>query len=371
MKYTTVIAGLALLALAGAGCNNPTSESSGGASTRAGGSSSAGGGGGGAEVKQVKGLTGGGSSFINPMMLKWAGLYNKEKGVQVDYTSSGSGNGIQQMIDKKNDFGCTDAFMNDDQLKKADNLGGPVLHIPLVMGGVVPIYNLKGVDKPLRFTGPLLADIFLGKITKWDDPKLKEINPGVSLPGDEIAVVHRSDGSGTTFIWADYLSKVSPEWKEKVGVGTDLKWPTGVGAQKNDGVAGQVARSPGSLGYVELEYALRNKLQYGAVQNKDGEFVQANLDSITKAAEAALKDIPADLRYSLNNASGKEAYPICGTTWAVLYEKQPANKAKALADFLRWATHEGQEYTKDLNYARLPESLVKRVDEKLGAIKGQ
>ena len=367
MKHTTVIAGLALLTLVAAGCNPSTSPTAGPGST----STGTGGGGGGGDVKQVRSLNGGGSSFINPIMTKWAGAYNKEKGVQVDYTSSGSGNGIQQMIDKKNDFGCTDAPMNDEQLKKADDVGGEVLHVPLVMGAVVPIYNLKDVKEPVRFTGPVLADIFLGKIKKWDDPKLKDLNPKLALPGDEIAVVHRSDGSGTTYIWVDYLSKVSPEWKEKVGVGTDVKWPTGVGAQKNDGVAGQVGRSPGALGYVELTFALNSKLQYGAVQNKEGEFVLASLDSVTKAADGALKDIPADLRYSLTDAPGKEAYPICGTTWAVLYAKQPANKAKALADFLRWATHDGQQYTKDLQYARLPESLAKRVDEKIDQIKAQ
>jgi phosphate transport system substrate-binding protein len=352
VKHTAAITGLALLALACSGCNTGDNGSGG-------------------DVKQVQRLSGGGSSFINPMMTKWAGIYNKEKGVQIDYASTGSGNGVQQMIEKKNDFGCTDAPMNEEQLKKAEGEGGPALHIPLAMGGVVPIYNLKEVKEPVRFTGPVLAEIFLGKITKWDDPKLKEINPGVALPGEDIAVVHRSDSSGTTYIWSDYLAKVSPEWKEVVGVGNDLKWPTGVGAPKNDGVAGQVGRSPGALGYVELTFALNNKLQFGTVRNKEGEFVQASLESVTRAAEGALKDIPADLRYSLTNAPGKEAYPICGTTWAVLYEKQPANKAKALTDFLRWATHEGQEYTKDLQYARLPESLVKRVDEKLGQIKAQ
>jgi phosphate transport system substrate-binding protein len=369
VKHTTALAGLALFAVVGAGCNPSTSPTAGPGSTSTSTGASGGGGGGGADVKQVRSLNGGGSSFINPIMTKWAGAYNKEKGIQVDYTSSGSGNGIQQMMDKKNDFGCTDAPMSDEQLKKAADLGGEVLHIPLVMGGVVPIYNLKDVKEQLRFTGPVLADIYLGKIKKWDDPKLKELNPKANLPSDEIAVVHRSDGSGTTYIWADYLSKVSDEWKEKVGKGTDLKWPVGVGAQKSDGVAGQVGRSPGAIGYVELSYALNSKLQFGAVKNKEGEFVMASLDSVTKAADGALKDIPDDLRYSLTDAPGKEAYPICGTTWAVLYGKQPANKAKALADFLRWATHEGQESTKDLQYARLPESMVKRVDDKINQIK--
>ncbi len=310
-------------------------------------------------------LTGGGSSFVNPVMTKWAGLYLKERGTRVDYTSSGSGNGVQQMIDRNNDFGCTDAPMTDEQLAKARAAGGEVVHVPLVMGGVVPAYNLPGVTEPLRFTGPVLADIFLGKITRWDDPRLTALNPGVSLPGREIAVVHRSDGSGTTFIWSDFLAKKSPEWKEKVGVGTDLRWPVGVGAQKNDGVAGQVGRSPGAIGYVELSFALKSDIQYGAVENRAGEFVRASLESVTKAAAGALTDIPDDLRYSLTDAPGAGAYPICGTTWAVCYVAQPPGKGKALADFLRWATHEGQAHVEELQYARLPGGLVKRAERQL------
>ncbi len=317
-----------------------------------------------------KGLTGGGSSFVNPVMTRWAGDYHRQKNVRVDYTSSGSSNGIQQMIDRKSDFGCTDAPMNQEELARARAAGGEVLHVPLVMGGIVPAYNLAEVEEQLQFTGPVLADIFLGKVTKWNDPKLKELNPGVDLPDKEIAVVHRSDGSGTTYIWADYLAKVSPEWKEKVGVGTNLKWPAGVGQQKNDGVAGHINRTPGSLGYVELIYVLRNKIQYGSVRNREGEFVRASLESVTRAAEGALTDIPDDLRYSLTDAPGKGAYPICGTTWAVLYVKQPADKAQLLKDFLRWVTHEGQEQAVELQYARLSPGLVERVDRKLEQIKG-
>jgi phosphate ABC transporter phosphate-binding protein len=310
-------------------------------------------------------LTGGGSSFVNPIMTKWAGVYLKEKGIRVDYTSSGSGNGVQQMIDQKNDFGCTDAPMNPEELKKAQGVGGDTLHIPLVMGGVVPAYNLDGIDKPLRFTGPVLADIFLGKITHWNDARLKELNPGVALPDLEIAVIHRSDSSGTTYIWAEYLAKVSKAWQDQVGVGTDLQWPKGVGAPKNDGVAGQISRTHGALGYVELIYVLRNKIQFGSVRNQAGEFVLASLDSITRAAEGALTNIPEDLRYSLNDAPGKEAYPICGTTWAVLYRKQPPQKARLLASFFHWLTHEGQEYTAELQYARLSRGLVERVERQL------
>ncbi len=314
------------------------------------------------------GLTGGGSSFVNPVMTKWSGLYFKEKNVRIDYTSSGSGNGIQQMIEQKNDFGCTDAPMNEEQLKKAQSRGGAVLHIPLVMGGVVPAYNLKEVKEPLRFTGEVLADIFLGRITRWNDSRLQQLNPGVPLPNQEIAVVHRSDGSGTTYIWADYLAKVSKDWKEQVGVGTDLRWPVGVGAQKNDGVAGQVGRTPGAIGYVELLYVLRNKIQFGSVKNREGEFIQASLESVTRAADGALSTLPDDLRYSLTDASGQGVYPICGTTWAVLYVKQPAQKAKLLANFLHWVSREGQEQTAELQYARLAPGLVERVQKKLALI---
>lgn len=315
-------------------------------------------------------LTGGGSTFVNPIMTKWAGVYTKDRGVRIDYTASGSGNGIQQMIDKKNDLGCTDAPMTDAQLEKAQKAGGEVLHIPLVMGGVVPAYNLADIKEPLRFNGPVLADIFLGKIKKWNDEALKKLNPGVTLPDKDIAVVHRSDGSGTTYIWSDYLSKVSATWKDQVGKGTDLKWPTGEGFPKNDGVAGHVTRTPGAIGYVELIYALRNNIQYGAVQNGAGNFVRASLASVTAAGEGALTKIPDDLRYSLTNAPGKDAYPICGTTWAVLYVKQPPGKGQGLAAFLRWATHEGQEYTAELQYASLPQGLVERIDQKLSLLKG-
>ncbi len=263
-------------------------------------------------------LNGGGSSLIGPLLTKWAGDYYRGTGNQIDYTVSGSGNGIRQMIDQKNDFGCTDAPMNDEQLARAKALGGEVLHIPLIMGGVVPAYNLKDITEPLIFSGPVLADIFLGKITRWDDPKLKALNPKANLPGQEIAVVHRAEGSGTTYVWVEYLSKVSPEWKDKVGVGTDVKWPTGIGAQMNDGVASQINRTTGAIGYIELTFALKSKLPFGFVVNAAGKPIQASLESLTKAAEASAASIPEDLRYSLTNAPGDEAYPICATVWAVV-----------------------------------------------------
>jgi phosphate transport system substrate-binding protein len=237
------------------------------------------------------------------------------------------------------------------------------------MGAIVPAYNVPGVDKPLQFTGEVLADIFLGKIKKWNDQALKDLNPGVSLPDTDIAIVHRSDGSGSTYIFSEFLSKLSPEWKEKVGVGTSLKWPTGVGQKGTEGVAGHVGRTTGAIGYVELIYALQNNIGYGSVKNKEGNFVLANLDSVTAAATGALTDIPEDLRYSLTNAPGKDSYPISGTVWAVIYVNQPPGKGQQVVDFLRWVTHQGQDFAKELHYARLPQGLIERVDKKLDQVK--
>jgi phosphate ABC transporter phosphate-binding protein len=317
---------------------------------------------------EVRRLNAGGSTFVFPMMTKWASEYEKAKGVQVNYQSIGSGGGIQQMTAKTFDFGCTDGPMNEEQLQKCRDQGSEAVHVPLVMGAVVPTYNLDEVMQPLRFSGPVLADIYLGKIKKWNDPALKDLNPGAALPDKEIVVIHRSDGSGTTYIWVDYLSKVSPEWKQKVGVGTSVNWPTGVGQKGNEGVAGQVRRSAGSIGYVELIYALQNNMKYAPVKNKAGEFINAGLASVTAAASNALSEIPDDLRYSITDAAGKESYPISGTVWAVLYSKQPAGKGQAVVDFLRWVTHDGQQYAEGLHYARLPEGLVKRLEKKLDGI---
>ena len=243
-------------------------------------------------------LNAGGSTFVYPMMSKWSAEYDQAKGVEVNYQSIGSGGGIQQMIAKTLDFGCTDAPMNQEQLDKAKEAGGEVVHIPLVMGAVVPIYHLEGVKVPLRFTGPVLADIYLEKIKKWNDTELAKLNPGVELPDKEILTVHRSEGSGTTYIWVDYLSKISPagEWKERVGVGASVKWPGGLAAKGNEGVAGKVSQSPGSIGYVELVYALQNRIPFGSVQNQEGQFITPSLESVTAAAKGALTDIPEDLR---------------------------------------------------------------------------
>jgi phosphate transport system substrate-binding protein len=314
-------------------------------------------------------VTGGGSSFVDPMMKKWATEYLKAKNVAVDYTSSGSGDGIKQMIAGKNLFGCTDAPMSDEQMKEAGGADA-VVHVPLVMGAVVPIYNLEGV-KGLKFTGEVLADIYLGKITKWNDAALVKLNGTAKLPDKTIAVVHRADGSGTSHIFTDYLSKVSPEWKNKVGgASTNPKWPLGQGEVKNPGVAKAVSSTPGAIGYVELIYALQNKdLNIGQVRNADGEYVPASLESVTAAADASLKKIPDDLRFSIVNPPGKEVYPISGTVWAVCKVQQGGKNGPLLADFLRWCLHEGQDYAKDLHYARLPQGLVGLADKKIDRIK--
>jgi len=303
------------------------------------------------------------------MMSKWAAEYDKAKSVEVNYQSIGSGGGIQQMTAKTFDFGCTDGPMNEEQLKKASETGGDVVHVPLVMGAVVPAYNLEEVKEPLVFSGPVLADIFLGKLKKWNDKALQDLNPGVKLPDKDIGVVHRSDGSGTTYVWVDYLAKVSPEWKKKVGVATSVDWPTGEGAKGNEGVAGSVKGTPGAIGYIELIYATQNDIKYGLVQNKSGAAIKPDLKSITAAGENALADIPEDLRYSITDAGGKDSYPISGTTWAVLYVNEPADKGQQVVDFLRWCLHDGQQYAEDLHYAKLPKGLVEKADKKLDSVK--
>jgi len=310
----------------------------------------------------------GGATFVYPMMDKWSVEYEKIKGVKVNYNSIGSGSGIQQMIDRTLDFGCSDAPMNDKQIEAAKQKQGDVVHIPLAMGAVVPAYRLAEIEKPLTFSGPVLADIYLGKITKWNDKAIQELNPGVVLPDKKIAVTHRSDGSGTTYIFVDYLSKISPEWKQKVGVSTSVRFPVGVGNKGNEGVAGFVQNTDGAIGYVELIYAVRNQIKYGAVKNKEGNAVVASLESVTAAAAGALMQIPDDLRYSLTDAPGKDAYPISGTNWAIAYEQQPATKKQLIVDFLHWVTHDGQQHCEKLHYARLPSGLVERLEKKLQRI---
>jgi phosphate ABC transporter phosphate-binding protein len=320
---------------------------------------------------EIKSLNAQGATFIYPMMAKWAHEYHKEKGIQVAYASTGSGAGIAQMIEKTIDFGCSDAQMNPEQLKRAKDSHGEVVHIPLAMGAVVPAYNLAEVkDKPVRFTGEVLAEIYLGTIKKWDDPKLQALQePGVTLPAKEIVVVHRSDGSGTTYIWVDYLSKKSDAWEKGPGRGVTINWPAGVGRKGNEDVTEHVKQTPGALGYIELIYALQNNVKYGEVKNREGHFIAADLKSVTAAAAESLKDIPDDLRYSLTDAPGKDSYPIAGTNWAVLYVDPPSGKGKAIYDYLWWVTHDGQSLCEPLHYARLPAELVPRIEKQLALIK--
>jgi phosphate transport system substrate-binding protein len=309
-------------------------------------------------VAQTVQMNGAGATFPNPIYSKWFSEYGKlHPQIQINYQSIGSGGGIRQITNETVFFGASDAPMTPDQLAAAP---GKLLHIPTVLGAVVPVYNLEGVTAELKFTGPVLADIFLGKITKWNDAALAKVNPGVNLPGTDITVVHRSDGSGTSYIWVDYLAKTSPEWKQKVGVAASVNWPAGVGGKGNEGVAGLVRQTPGSIGYVELIYALQNKISYGQVQNKDGEFVKASVESVTAAAAAAAQSMPPDFRVSITNAPGKGVYPISSFTWLLVYEN-PKNKvqAKAFVDFLKWALSDGQKFAPQLGYAPLPENVIK------------
>jgi len=354
--------GLAALVI---GCGNPAASPS--AGTRAGTGSVPATGAEEGGSSSISRLNGAGSSFVNPIMTKWANVYHKEKGLEVNYQSTGSGNGVQQMIKKTVDFGCTDAPMNAGQKEEAAKAGGDVIHVPLVMGGVVPVYNLPGIAEPLKFTGQVLADIFLGNIKKWNDPALQQLNEGVQLPDRQIIVIYRSDPSGTTFNFVEFLSKTAKEWK--LGVKTSVDWPTGEGAKGSEGVAGKLSQSQGTISYVELLSALQKKTKYGAVQNKAGKFVRADLASVSAAAANSLSNISDDLRYSLINAPGEDSYPITATTWAVLYTKQPKDKGTELVKFLRWVTHEGQEYCKELQYAQLTSGLVERIDKKLEQVK--
>jgi phosphate transport system substrate-binding protein len=311
-------------------------------------------------------LTGAGATFPKPLYESWAASYaNVKPGVRINYQGIGSGGGIKQITERTVDFGATDGPMTDEQLKKAP---GKLLHVPMVLGADVPIYNVAGVSKELAFTGPVLADLFLGKIKKWNDPKLVELNPDANLPDKPVTIVHRSDGSGTTYIWTDYLSKVSKEWEAGPGRATTVNWPAGRGAKGNDGVAADVKQNDGSLGYVELIYAANNNINYGGVVNAAGKTVRATEASVSAAA-ASLKDSPADLRISLTNAPGDEVYPISSLTWILVYQEQSDEaKGKAVTEFLWWATHDGQAAAAPLHYAPLPKSLVPLVEAQLKSI---
>jgi phosphate transport system substrate-binding protein len=312
-------------------------------------------------------INGAGATFPNPIYSKWFSEYNKIKKVQINYQPIGSGGGIRQLTSQTVFFGATDGPMTAEQMQGAP---GKILHLPTVLGAVVPVYNLPGTSGEIKFNGPVLADIFLGKITKWNDPAIARLNSGMNLPATDITVVHRSDGSGTSYIWVDYLAKVSPEWLKKVGVNTSVNWPAGLGGKGNEGVSGLVQQTPGSLGYVELIYALQNKIAYGSVQNAEGEFVRATIQAVTAAAGAAVKNMPKDFRVSITNAPGKGVYPISSFTWILLYEN-PKDKAqsKTMVDFMKWALTDGQKFANDLGYAPLPAEVVKLEMTALDTIK--
>ena len=310
-------------------------------------------------------INGAGATFPYPIYSKWFDEYAKvDPSVRFNYQSIGSGGGQKQILAQTVDFGASDGPMSDENLSKAP---GKILHIPTVAGAVVITYNLDG-NPALRLDGDTIANIFLGKIKNWNDPKIAASNPGAKLPDKEIVVVHRSDGSGTTFIFTDYLSKISGEWKEKAGNNTSVNWPTGIGGKGNEGVAGQVKQTPGALGYVELIYATQNKMPYAEVKNAAGEFMKPTLESITAALATA--NIPDDFRFSMTNAPGKDAYPIAGATWLLVYQQQKdAVKGKKLVEFLKWSLTDGEKMAKDLQYAPLPESVQQRVLTRIGEIK--
>ena len=313
-------------------------------------------------------INGAGATFPYPIYSKWFSEYNKQHpDIEINYQSIGSGGGIRQLSNQTVFFGASDGPMTPDQMQNAP---GKILHLPTVLGAVVPIYNIPGVDTQLKFSGKVLADIILGKVAKWDDPAIASLNPGVKLPSSDITVAHRSDGSGTTYIFVDYLSKVSPEFKSKVGVATSVNWPVGVGGKGNEGVAGLVKQTPGSIGYVELIYAKQNKIDYGSVQNMEGEYVVASLESVTAAAAIAAKQMPPDFRVSITNAPGKGVYPISSFTWLLFYENpKDKPKAKTMVEFMKWALNDGQKFAQDLGYAPLPPEVVALEMEALKKIK--
>jgi phosphate transport system substrate-binding protein len=308
-----------------------------------------------------------GATFPYPIYSKWFDEYQKaHPNVQINYQSIGSGGGIRQLLDKTVDFGASDGPMSDDQLKQA---GFKVLHFPTVLGAAVPSYNIAGITSELKFTPEALAGIYLGTITKWNDPAIAGANPGVKLPAQDIVVLHRSDGSGTTYIWSDYLSKVSNDWKSKVGTNTSVNWPVGLGGKGNEGVAGLLKQTPNSIGYVELIYAIQNNLSYGSVKNEAGDFVKASLAGVSAAAAGAAKSMPDDFRVSITNAPGKGAYPISSFTWLLIPAQiQDAAKKSAIKDFLQWMLTTGQQDCEPLAYAKLPKEVVAKEEKAISMI---
>jgi phosphate transport system substrate-binding protein len=322
---------------------------------------------GGVEGGSAVRLNGMGATFPYPLYQKWMSEYGKlNANARIDYNSQGSGAGIQGILKQTVDFGASDGPMTDAELKTAP---AEILHVPTVLGAVVLTYNLPGISQHLRFSPEVIADIFLGKIKKWDDERIKRDNEGVNLPNTEITVVHRSDGSGTSDVFTDYLSKVSPEWKEKVGRNKSPQWPTGIGGKGNEGVTGQIKNTPNTIGYVELAYAVQNKMPVAPIKNKSGNFVEPSLDAVTAAAAETVGSIPEDLRASITDAAGASVYPISSYTYILVYQDQKdAVKGKLLVDFLWWGIHDGEKYAKDLQYAPLPEEIVKRAEAKINSI---
>jgi phosphate transport system substrate-binding protein len=312
-------------------------------------------------------LNGAGATFPNPMYQKWFSEYHKaHPDVQFNYQSIGSGGGIRQVLAQTVDFGASDGPMSDEQLSQAKV---KILHIPTVLGAVVPAYHIPGVEGEVKFTPEALAGIFLGKITTWNDKAITSANPGINFPNQTIIVVHRSDGSGTSYIFTDYLSKVSKDWADGVGKNTSVKWPTGLGAKGNEGVAGMIRQMDGAIGYIELIYAVQNKIPYGSVKNSSGEFVKASLDSVTAAA-GSVKTMPADFRVSITNAPGKDAYPIASFTWLLIpSQSKDAAKGKIINDFLNWMVDDGQKMTADLTYAPLPPNVASKVKDTIKQVR--
>ena len=321
--------------------------------------------------KQVVQMTGAGATFPAPIYQKWFNDYQSIGNVQINYQANGSGGGIKGVTDGTVDFGASDAILSKEQMEafKSKNSGHGLLTFPTVLGAVVPSYNVPGVTVELNFTGPLLAEIFMGKIKKWNDPAIMKVNPSVKLPDTDIVVAHRSDGSGTTFCFTDYLSKVSPEWEKSVGRNASVSWPAGLGAKGNDGVSGLLKQQVGALGYVELIYAVKNHLPYGKVQNKAGEFVKADLKTVSAAA-AAMKESAADTQVSITDVPGKGVYPISTFTWLLVPDTfKDADKSAAMKGFLKWAVTKGQEDVESLDYARLPKVVAAKVEKRVALIK--
>src|SRR5882757_9120377 len=316
-------------------------------------------------------INGAGATFPYPVYSKWFDEYHKAHGnAQINYQSIGSGGGIKQVTEGTVDFGATDGPMNDEQMKAyQDKHGSAILHFPTVLGAAVPTYNVPGVSESLKFTPEALAGIFLGRVTKWNDPLIADANKGVSLPAKDIVVVHRSDGSGTTYIWTDYLSKVSDDWKNKVGKGTSINWPVGLGGKGSEGVTGLVKQTPNSFGYVELIYAIQNNMPYGRVKNSSGAFIKADLAGVTAAAAGAAKDMPDDFRVSITDAPGKTAYPISSFTWLLVPAKfSDAGKRDAIKGFVSWMLTDGQNSAEALSYAKLPKEVVAKEKQALAQV---